>query len=411
MNKRFFKKKLYALCAAAGMLSAVLFPCAGEGALLPAAELVGKTKKTLSASDFADVSDGAWYYDYVDALVRSGTVVGTSESTFSPADRFTVAEAATVITRYLGLSSYAANRKNECAASVSALWYGSYMQTLVDAGVMTNGEYGLSVAGDGLITALSSEDCMRPIKRYEFASLITRSFDIRTDRVRARHIPSELSPNGNSFIVGGRYDATVSRYAEKINDYEKIPESAREEVLKAYYNGIFNGDENGNFNPDDPLLRCEMAKAVSVILDFSLRNRIEYREMFAVYGEIGSHLIVDGWREKALDRNFSYTLLSANASLLAVASSGVYNSIAYTPIASPAGYLTEIWVYESKGGTYTQIARRLSTESEPITADGENLRVLFVLRNSDSAKVEGVLQVDIAKDGTVTRDDRFKSVL
>ena len=411
MNKRFLKKKLYALCATVGMLSAVLFPCAGEGAAFPASELVGKEKKTLSVSDFTDVAHDAWYYDYIDALVKSGTVVGTSDTTFSPSDRFTVAEAATVITRYLGLESYAAARKKNLSPTVKNVWYGGYMQTMADTGIIRNGEYGLTLSENGEITALSPENCTRPILRYEFASLITRSFDIKTDAVRAHHIPPELSPNGNSFIVGGRYDDTLSRYISEIADYEKIPEEAREEVLKAYYNGIFNGDENGNFNPSDPLLRCEMAKAASVILNVSLRKRTEYRGLFSVYSEISDHRITDGWNEKALDRNFSYALLSAPAGTLAVSSSGIYNSIAYTPLSSPQGYLTEVWVYEEKGGVYTQISRRLSSESEPLTADGETLRVLFLLRNSDNAKVEGVLQVDIAKDGTVTKDDRFKSVL
>lgn len=410
MNKRNFRKQLYTLCAAAGILSAVLFPCIGEGGIFPAAEEVGKTGSALSADSFVDVPPDSWYYTYVDALVKSKIVVGTSADTFSPSDRFTVAEAATVISRYLGLDSHAAVRKN-VGGVVGSYWYGGYMQTLVDAGIMRDGEYGLTVSSNGLITALSPEACTRPILRYEFASLITRSFEIKTDKVKVRHIPSELSPSGSSFITGGRYDDTISRYAAEIADYDSIPAEYRTDVLKAYYNGIFNGDENGYFHPNDPLLRSEMAKAASVISDSSLRNRTEYRGLFAVYGEIPAHMITDGWREKALDRSFAYSVLQTNAATLAIASSGVYNSIAYTPLSAPAGYMTEVWVYEKNGEQYTQLARRLSYESELLTADGKELRILFILRNRDNAKIEGVLQTDIASDGTVTQSNRFKSVL
>lgn len=416
MRKRRLKQSLYVLCAAVGFLSGSLFPCVGEGVILSAAQQVtaqASAKPTLAAADFTDVPENSWYYGYVDALVKSGIVVGTSAQTFSPGDVFTAAEAAAVITRYLGLENYAALRWEELAEKQtpgSGAWYAGYLQTMADVGVIKDGEYGIAFS-DGWVSVTDSAACTRPLLRYEFACLITRSFEIRTDGTMSRHIPPEISPDGSSFITGGRYDGTEALYAGEIADYDAIPEAYREDVLKAYYNGIFNGDENGCFLPENPLTRAEMAKVVAVITHSSLRQRNEYRELFALYGEVKEHLITDGWNEQTLDRSFAYSLLYQSAKQLAVASSGSFNSIAYTPTPAPAGYLMEVRVYVLENGVYQPVGQRLPRETEPITADGAQLRILFVLRNSDSAKVEGVLQTDIAPNGEVTYSNRFKSVL
>ena len=71
----------------------------------------------------------------------------------------------------------------------------------------------------------------------------------------------------------------MEKYAAEIADYWYIPEEARWDVLKAYYNGIFNGDEMGNFNPGSALTRAEMSKVVAVISDPSMRKRNEYRTL------------------------------------------------------------------------------------------------------------------------------------
>lgn len=414
IQKQKFKQAVYALCAAAGTLSGLLIPSAtGAGVLLPAVEQLEKTdtEVTLSARDFVDVAAESWYYPYVDSLVKSGTVVGTSSETFSPSDRFTAAEAATVITRYLGLEQHAADR---LLKSGSAYWYAGFIGTMVDAGIIRDGEFGIAVSSDGNFSIVDPAECVRPLKRCEFASLISRSFEIKSTVVKSRHIPSELSSDGSSFIVGGRYDATLSRYIAEINDYDAIPEAYREDVLKAYYNGIFNGDENGNFNPNDELLRCEMAKVVSVILDNSSRMRNEYRELFAISSELSRHIVLDGWKNCVLDRDFAYEFLSYYANTLAVASSGSYNSIAYTPLSTPTGYSIEVRVYSSDNtadASFRQIDCRLPSDSSPLVADGKNLRVLFVLRDADNAQVEGTCRVDIAADGTIAKNALFKTVV
>jgi hypothetical protein len=59
-----------------------------------------------------------------------------------------------------------------------------------------------------------------------------------------------------------------------IADFDEIPQNSREKVLKAYYNGIFNGDAEGRFNPNNNLTRAEMAKVLATIKDFSLRTRL-----------------------------------------------------------------------------------------------------------------------------------------
>ncbi len=53
--------------------------------------------------DFVDVEEGAWYYDDVEFVVQHGIFFGTSAQTFSPQEKVTRAQFVTILGRYAGI--------------------------------------------------------------------------------------------------------------------------------------------------------------------------------------------------------------------------------------------------------------------------------------------------------------------
>lgn len=440
---RKLRYSVYALCAAAGFLSAALFPAAATSAAIEttfAAETETETAADtasvngsaaapgiiLSAPAFAaaqaasgsafptadrftDVDPESWYYPYLDLLVSNGVISGTSDTTFSPDGSFSIAECTAVLTRCLGLEQHASRRQHLLAQSGTAgggLWYAGYVQTMLDTGIIASGEFGVTGGTDGLAAISEPQQLERPIERDEFALLITRSFDIKTDVVEAKNVPPEICANGNTLITGGRYDDTVSRYAEEISDWDVVAVPARDAVLKAYYNGIFNGDEAGNFNPYAKLTRAEMAKVAAVIIEPSLRTRTEYRTLSEGFSVPQNCYHTDGWGERTINREYAAQMLEK------AAESGLRFGTAsaeYTPVAAPEGCFIEVRFYSNDGTSYVETAKTEAADSQPVSVEEENLRVLLLLRASGDAKVVGALRAELS-DGTVTYDNLFKKM-
>jgi hypothetical protein len=291
----------------------------------------------------------------------------------------------------------------------SQLWYSGYVQTLFDTGIIKNGEFSIS-ATDGYVNINDENAFLTPIERHTFAVLISRSFDINTKKVTAKNLYPEICDNGNNFIVGGCYDNTVDKYADDISDYQQIPQDSRKDVLKAYYNGIFNGDEYGNFNPTNLLTRAEMSKVISVVIDSDLRSRKEYRNVVEIPAD---KFVKDGWGNTVIDRNYSFELLSEmakNAISWDAGSGGV--NVGYIPTAAPKGYFYDVRFYTKNQNTYSEKTKAPISQNEAMIVKNLNQpRVMIMLRNSDTAEVEGVLRVEISADGNAVFDNLFKPVI
>lgn len=420
----FLKRLLYVFCAVCGFMTSVclpsgvfadnvILPLVDYVSIFPAAEEVGieETEYLPDISVLTDISQESWYYSYTKYLFEKEIVKGTSDTAFSPDGTFTLAESAAVITRYLGLEEYAAERKMVFDMGDDdslRTWYSGYIATLCDTGIIKNGEFGISIGKKGI--SFDPEICEMPIKRYQFASLITRSFDIDTEKTGTQNVYTEVNTNGNIFITGGMYDETYKYFEGAIADYSLIPEDYRIDVLKAYYNGIFNGDAVGNFNPEAFLTRAEMAKVIAVVCDNSQRKRTETRNIPADSTLTDEAYVTDGWRDEALDRKKGYGILTHYAQYLSVNGKKVEYS---HPNFAPENYYTEVIFYGTSNGVCSEKARIDLSEKSIGTQYSESGtdKVLFLLRNRSDAKIEGVLEVNISQDGTKTLSDRFKSVL
>ena len=360
-----------------------------------------------SVDDFSDVKKEDWYYPYLDYLVSNKIINGKSKTEFAPDESFSFAECSAVITRYLGLDEYAgemsyllkSKNTKECEK-----WYSGYIQVMYELGIFRDTE-GIFSVSEGLVH-IDAVKAQAPMKRYEFASCIARSFELPDGKLRSKNIYSEVSGLGHDFITGGRYiDSYLNMYPEHIKDYEVIPEGARQDVLKVYYNGIFNGDTQGNFNPENLIKRSEMAKVLATVRDFSLRKSL-ITDYYTVVTE--DKLFFDCFGNKSLDTKYSTQVLTQCAS--GFDASG--NSIIYKPSeVLPYGYCVDVYLY-SKAETRCKEVLRYTLSHLDATdkgfehsfENGTDYRAILILRNlTENAKPEFALDVSISPDGILSK--------
>ncbi len=360
-----------------------------------------------SVSDFTDVTADDWYYPYLDYLVSGGIINGKSKTEFAPDESFSFAECAAVITRYLGLDGYAANKasqlKNQSLKGCDK-WYSGYVQVMYELGIFHKNQ-GVFTVTDGLVD-INEAKASQAMKRHEFASCIARSFELNESGVRSKNIYSEVSGLGHDFIIGGRYiDEFLMQYPDYIKDYADIPETAKRDVLKVYYNGIFNGDTQGNFNPESLIKRSEMAKVLAAVRDFSLRKSI-ITDYYTPIGE--DKLFYDHFGNKSLDSKYCTEILTQCAA--GFDASG--DSIVYKPVSPlPYGYCVDVYLYSRNDGIcksileYTLASCDASSDGFEQPFDGKSsYRAILVLRNlTDYAKPEFTLDVSISPDGILTK--------
>ncbi len=61
----------------------------------------------------------------------------------------------------------------------------------------------------------------------------------------------------------------MSETMMKIKDYDDVASWAKESVLNVYEKGIMLGDDQGNFNSQDPITRQEVAVALDRLIQKS----------------------------------------------------------------------------------------------------------------------------------------------
>ena len=174
------------------------------------------TLTATTASQFTDVQPGDWYYDNVMDAVASGIVSGRGDGTFGPNDRITRRDFAIMVSKLLLDGEDAPEATTTPFSDVAA------------------NDYGLNAiaycAENGIISGFDGE--FRPgdnITRQEAASVMKNALELTGTT-------SELFAD----------DAAIATWA-KANVY----------ACKAA--GVFNGDDNNNFNPTSTLTRAEAA--------------------------------------------------------------------------------------------------------------------------------------------------------
>lgn len=361
-------------------------------------ETVPEQRKT-QISDFEDVKENDWFYPYLEYLVENEMIKGKTETSFEPYSTFSYAECSTVIVRYLGLEKEASRRFSEITARQPEMknqWYVGYFEVLANLGLFA--DYGLFETDDGSVVWVDKNLANSPIQRYRFAESISQSFEMNSE-LKAKNVFYEMGGSGREFIAGGAYKEDVlSQYKELINDFNDIPEESAENVLKAYYNGIFNGDISGNFYPHNNLTRGEMAKVLATVSDYSLRTRLITDEYARKVTDDMLHTDAFGVRTMKFDE---WTEILTNEMSGVSVENGRIN---YTPSGdAPMGYAIDVYLYEKNGTRYTleEECTLRDYDCGGFTYLADDARVLLVLRNvSEASRVEGVVNAVIT-DGEI----------
>lgn len=357
---------------------------------LSAEETNAPEKIKVSIDDFADVRENDWFYPYLEYLVSNGLINGKTPTAFEPQSTFSYAECSAVIVRYLGLEDEAAERMKRIAdedPSMKGVWYAGYFEVMSELGLFE--DYGLFECKDGHLVSVDNIKANSPVVRYRFAESISRSFELDSS-LKARNVYPEIGGSGREFIVGGGYNESIlDRYENLINDFDDIPADSRRDVLKAYYNGIFNGDITGNFYPNNNLTRAEMAKVLATVCDYSLRTRlIEDGYADAVHEEF---LHTDAFGVKTLRYSSSTTVLLREIENLSI-SNGAIEYVSSNN--APFGYAIDVYLYES--GSLTAQCTLHEYNDGGFRYKTDNAKVLMVLRNvAQNARVEGTLEVEV----------------
>ena len=182
----------------------------------------------VSVSDFTDVSEDDWYYEYVDFVTDKGYFVGTSGTTFSPNDTMTRAMFALVLARI---------DEAELDNSVT-----SFSDVPVDewyTGAVTWASENGIVAGIGN----NQFDPNGEITREQMCVMMDRFIDYYGEKTNQTH-----EQEGST---------------DPFPDNDKVSDYAKDAVVSCRAYGLINGFPDGNFHPQEDSTRAEVATVVS----------------------------------------------------------------------------------------------------------------------------------------------------
>ncbi len=181
-----------------------------------------------TAQMFSDVSEDAWYAEYVEDVYEYGFLSGTADGIMSPDGKVTVAQAVTAAARVH--AAFDGTYQELESASDGANWYDKYVNYASNNGIIQNGQF---------------DDVNRNITRIETACLL--------------------------------YDAAGP--LSVINENVNVPDLANgkegaDKVISLYKAGVITGnDEYGYFMPELEIKRSELCTMISRIADNVRRSQ------------------------------------------------------------------------------------------------------------------------------------------
>ncbi len=163
---------------------------------------------------FTDVPSSYWGYADIEAVAEAGLMNGTGGGAFSPEMKVSVAQFLTLLGRLVF-----PDVKTE-----GSDWYGPYVTAAKDAGLL-NG------------TQVDTNNVEAEISRYDMAVIL---------RAAAKKLGV----------------AEKSAQSSEVKDYLDIPTRYAEAVLAVYGMGLIRGDQAGNFNGSNTMMRAEVATVI-----------------------------------------------------------------------------------------------------------------------------------------------------
>lgn len=175
----------------------------------------------LKNPEFLDVEKEHWAYDSIANLYNNGIVSGKSDSEFKPSDKITREEFAKIAV----MASIDKKSKNTDTFSdvANGSWYEAYVETAAESGLVNGMAEGFFGTG-------------QYVTRQDAAVIL--------DRIMAN---KGIAPDGS---------------AVSFNDGYLVADYAKQAVNNLSAAGFIGGDENGNFNPTNPITRAEVCAII-----------------------------------------------------------------------------------------------------------------------------------------------------
>ena len=183
--------------------------------MLAAALTLGLAVPALAAGQtFSDVPSSYWGYADIEAVAEAGLMNGTGGGAFSPEMKVSVAQFLTLLGRLVFPD----------VKAEGADWFGPYVTAAKDAGLLTG-------------TQVDTSNVEAEISRYDMAVIL---------RAAAKKLGV----------------AEKSAQSSEVKDYGMVPTMYADAVLAVYGMGLIKGDQAGNFNGSNTMMRAEVATVI-----------------------------------------------------------------------------------------------------------------------------------------------------
>ncbi len=183
-------------------------------------------QETIQTTSYYDVTEDAWFYEYVNALTEKGIVSGDGTGNFNPNGLVTREQFVKMVVLASGIEL--SENKNAFKDADSNAWYVPYIMAAKENGVVQ----GIDESNFGIGTNISRQDMAVVIERI-------------------------LESNG--------YKPEPS--SEQFADDNLMSSYAKNAIYSIKSLGIING-YNGMFNPKEALTRAEASKVIYSLIDF-----------------------------------------------------------------------------------------------------------------------------------------------
>lgn len=187
-------------------------------------------KPDFSSATFSDVETEHWAFEYVETMAALSLVNGRGGGLFDPGANMTRGEFVTVLGRLFGVDAKNAADSEFLDVDNSA-FYAPYINWAASEGLI--GGY-----GDGTVGPNDK------ITRAQMAVLIVRF---------AEKLGIVFNPPGDD--------------TAQFSDHSELPGWAEAQIYAARSAGLIQGRENGNFDPGNFALRCEVCAILYRLLD------------------------------------------------------------------------------------------------------------------------------------------------
>lgn len=209
--------------------------------------LLTNTIGVLALQSFTDVGDGHWAKDYIEKMESKGVITGYPDATFKPSENVNKLATITMIYRTI-----------RAAGKLEAVDINSIMQRhsmiLYRYDITTK----YSWAEEAVAFALE-EDI---IEEYELKSFF--NLDGTLANAKRTEVSVFLGKALNNYL---NEDLENNIIAFDFNDAEFISKTAAPYIDLLSRKNILKGDDQGNFNPNKPIMRAAAAKMFAMTYD------------------------------------------------------------------------------------------------------------------------------------------------